>query len=50
MYCNDEAVETAEVLELSSALSPWAASPNQKVKDVVKEIALLISNDLKVLL
>eukprot|EP00026_Physarum_polycephalum_P006495 Phypoly_transcript_06539.p1 GENE.Phypoly_transcript_06539~~Phypoly_transcript_06539.p1 ORF type:complete len:512 (+),score=69.70 Phypoly_transcript_06539:146-1681(+) len=42
LYCNDSAIETAQLLEVGSSLSAWANSPNQKVKDVVKEITLLL--------
>lgn len=42
LYCNDQAIETAQLLELPSSLSVWANSPNQKVKDIVKEILLLL--------
>lgn len=42
LYCNDEAVETAQALELDSSLSSWANSSNSKVRDVVKEVKLLL--------
>lgn len=41
LYCNDEAVELAQALELD--LSKWCASSNAKVKEVAEEIKLMIA-------
>jgi len=41
LYCNDEAVELTQTLELD--LSKWITSSNAKLKEITEEIQLLLS-------